>query len=109
VVKWSTLGAGKIFTAIHADRDVASLAVAGDLDRTTAAQFRAALAKASALGPGDLVIDISAAEFCDSTALDEFARGVQICMERGTRLCIFGATDVVRRRFATIGILEPLD
>ena len=58
----------------HRDADVVTVAVVGEVDISTATQLSAAGLRALECGAGELVIDLTAVTFMDSTGLGRLVR-----------------------------------
>jgi anti-sigma B factor antagonist len=84
-------------------RDVALVAVAGELDLYTAGEFAEALNEAIATKPGTVVVDLSAATFVDSTALGTLVHRAKLLGSSG-RLAIVATDPQIRRVFDVTGL-----
>ena len=56
--------------------------------------------------PAEMLIDLSALDYCDSSGLREFIRAAKLCAGNGTRLRVGGARGRVRRVFELTGIAD---
>jgi anti-sigma B factor antagonist len=75
-----------------------------EIDINNAAGLRAALLDAAAPGPGTLVVDMSATQFCDAAGLHVLVRAHQQAQARGGELLLVLPTTTVLRIFAIAGI-----
>jgi anti-sigma B factor antagonist len=80
---------------IDTSGDAPVIAAVGVLDLETAAQLRAALTRVIYEGATEVVLDLAAVDFIDSTALGVIARAAQQC-----QLVVRGASPPLRRLFA---------
>jgi anti-sigma B factor antagonist len=79
------------------------IAVFGELDFTTAAQVREVLEQVLG-GDGEVVVDLRACAFIDSSGLAALAGAALRLKEEGRHLVIRGVRDRVRRTFEIAGL-----
>ena len=84
-------------------RQTTVVAVAGELDLSSAPQLKWALEDVEADGERHLVVDLSEVSFIDSTALGVLV-GAQRALQPGMRLAIVCAEETVRRIFELTGL-----
>jgi anti-sigma B factor antagonist len=84
------------------------LSLCGELDISSAPAFAEALAAASANRPRELLIDIAAVEFIDSTGLRAILAAKVLCEERSCDFALTESAPSVERLFAVTGVLEHL-
>jgi anti-anti-sigma factor len=85
------------------------LAVAGEIDLATVADFEDALDKAIAVdGTPRVVVDFSEVSFCDSTGLAVLDRAYEQAAQRGITLQLVKPQRGVRRLLEIAGMLEGL-
>jgi anti-sigma B factor antagonist len=90
----------------------ARLVLQGELYLATAPVLAVNVIRACSKKPAELIIDLSALDYCDSSGLREFIRAAKLCAGNGTKLRVGGARGKVRRVFELTGIanvvgLEP--
>jgi anti-anti-sigma factor len=85
-----------------------TLALAGELDLSTAAKLQAAIDEQVGRGRHRLVVDLAELTFCDSTGLTTFVRGNRDCTAKGGWLRLAGARGHVARVIGISGLLEVL-
>ncbi|GGZ47347.1 anti-sigma factor antagonist [Streptomyces subrutilus] len=81
--------------------------VAGELDADRAGAVLTELIRAVATGSGDVVADVSAVTFCDSSGLNALLRARMAAGEAGRRLCLAGANPQLERLLELTGV-RPL-
>jgi anti-anti-sigma factor len=89
------------------------LVLEGELYLATAPMLAVNVIRACTDKPAEMLIDLSALDYCDSSGLREFIRAAKLCAGNGTTLRVGGARGRVRRVFELTGIaevvgLEPL-
>lgn len=84
-------------------RQTTVIAVAGELDLSTAPRLKWALEDVEADGERHLVVDLSEVGFIDSTALGVLV-GAQRALHPGMRLAVVCANETVRRIFELTGL-----
>lgn len=89
-------------TETHGDKFLAS--VAGEIDAHTVPKLRTCLEEAVADGYCDLVIDLSAVPFIDSTGIGVLATTLRASRENGGGVSLVGVRDNVLRIFALLGL-----
>jgi anti-sigma B factor antagonist len=82
------------------------LAVAGDLDMSTAASLTSAAMALIAAGTRDVIIDARNLAFCDSSGLAAFVQIATRVGPLGGRLAIAGPQSIVRRILEISGLDE---
>ena len=80
-----------------------TIALAGELDYARRAELDDVVARGIA-APGDVVLDLHAVSFLDSSGLGAVARLAEALAERGATLCLAGATDRVRSVLELAGL-----
>lgn len=80
------------------------VAPSGEIDIYTAPRLRGALVQVLEDGVRDLVVDLSAVEFIDSTALGVLIGGVRRVNDVGGRMAIVVATRPVARALSVTGL-----
>src|SRR4051812_29518971 len=81
----------------------------GDADLSTVPQLADALAQAATLGTRDLVVDVAAARFWDSSALRALATISSELVGAGRGCRIVGAGRATRRLIPAAALAAPLD
>ena len=85
------------------------VAVVGEIDLATVADFEAALATAVAVdGTPRVVVDFREVGFCDSSGIAALDRAYQRAADRGGSLRLTGLQRGVSRLLEVTGMLEPL-
>ena len=87
--------------------DVTVLRCAGEIDISTGPILEDGLQRAYAAG-GDLVLDMSAVSFMDSTGLGLFVTAAKACTSAGTRIGIAGAAPMVVKVLTVTGLNKLL-
>ena len=87
--------------------DVTVLRCAGEIDISTGPILEDGLRQAYAAG-GDLVLDMSAVSFMDSTGLGLFVTAAKACTGAGTRIGIAGAAPIVVKVLTVTGLIKML-
>lgn len=70
------------------------VAVAGEIDLLTQEEFAATLTTATASAPEELVLDLSAVQFCDSAGLRQLIVVTRSCRASGINLSIKPSTTI---------------
>jgi anti-anti-sigma factor len=83
------------------------LAIGGELDLASAAQFERQLGELCALG-GELVVDLSGLAFVDSAGIRLLLEARHRARHRGGSLIVLGASGHVRRVLEVAGVLDIL-
>lgn len=86
-----------------------TVVLAGDLDLAAAPALRRLLAKECALQPVELVIDVSALEFIDSSGLSTLVRADKALSADGGMLVLRGASQRVRRLLEITSLAHLLE
>lgn len=84
--------------------DVAVLHLRGELDATTAADLRAALATLVARPIPRIVVDLAGLRFCDSVGLSAFIVSKQVITLSGGWLRFAGASPFLQGLMETVGL-----
>ncbi len=84
------------------------IAVGGELHVSTAPDFSRLLNEAIGDGGGDVVLDLSAVEFIDSTGLMVLANAASRAGESGQSLALLRGAEPVQRLMAITGLEEHL-
>ncbi|MGZ4413929.1 MAG: STAS domain-containing protein [Gaiellaceae bacterium] len=93
---------------VHLPGDVAIVSLLGEHDLATASEVRNALTFAVAQGT-HLVVDLSGAEFIDSSIIHALLESVELAAVEGRRVSLQVQTDAsVRRVLEITGVLEAL-
>ena len=85
------------------------LAVRGEVDLHTAPKVQYAIERAVGNGADAVVVDMSAIEFMDSTALSTFMRAKDHLGERNISLRLAAPSQAVERIFAVTGFQDYFD
>lgn len=81
------------------------LALAGEIDLYTAPKLQSELTAALAAGkPAQLVVDMSAVEFCDSTGMNVLLAAHRLANERGGDLTLAAPRAAVRKILEVTGL-----
>ena len=91
------------------DNGSARLIVGGEIDVSVAHELAAAVDKACAAAPSQLLIDLAAVSFCDSSGIAQLVRAVQMCDNTGTECRIEHSAPIVRRAFDACGLGDILE
>ena len=89
--------------------ELVRIAVAGELDLSSALTFDEELRRAEERRPKTLVIDLSGLRFLDSTGLRLIMSAQARARKRGVRLAIVEGGDAVKRIFRLAGVNRRLD
>jgi anti-anti-sigma factor len=81
----------------------------GEHDMSTATDLADALAAASAVGDGDVVVDLSEVRFMDSTIITELARGQDALRSQSRALMLRAPSKFARRLLEVCGLVGPSD
>jgi anti-sigma B factor antagonist len=85
------------------------LAASGELDLASAPQMAAALGQRIAAGAGDVVVDLSGLQFCDSTGLSVFVEAHRSLQNAGRRLVLRNPSSRVHKLLVTTKLDQVLD
>jgi anti-anti-sigma factor len=85
-----------------------TIALGGELGIVDAAALREQLRQALALGPGDLALDLSDVQACDSAGVQLLLSLRRSLAERGDALQLLNPAEPVRHALATLGLLDLL-
>lgn len=81
------------------------LALAGEIDLYTAPRLQSELTRAlSAADAAQIVVDMSAVEFCDSTGMNVLLAALRRARERGGDLVLAGPRPAVRKILQVTGL-----
>lgn len=89
--------------------DTTVAVLVGELDAHTCDAVGEQVVSAVADGARDVVVDLSGVSFLDSSGLRVLVRTRQEVLERGGRLRLRGATDVVERVLQITGLAETFE
>ena len=89
--------------------DQVRIALAGELDLSSALTFDEEVRRAEERQPKTLVIDLSGLRFLDSTGLRLIMSAQARARKRGMRLAIVEGGDAVKRIFRLAGVNRRLD
>lgn len=84
------------------------LAVAGDLDMASSGLLESAIATAAESQPHEIVLDLRAVGFVDSTGLRVIISASQDLAGQGTRVCVDGLSGAAQRLLEITGVIEHL-
>ncbi|MGI5239789.1 STAS domain-containing protein [Dactylosporangium sp. CA-139066] len=84
------------------------IALDGDLDQTTAAGLREALADALEAKPAAVHVDLTRVTFIDSSGLGALVRAHQYALGLGCRLTLDGVSDTLYERLQIAGVADLL-
>jgi anti-anti-sigma factor len=96
------------FSATLSVNGDAKVALAGELDMATAPELVRALAPVVETGPPEVVLDLSALSFIDSSGLGVLVDTQQRLTADGRHLCIDGARPSARKVFEIAGLVDYL-
>ena len=85
------------------------IAVAGELDLSSALTFDEELRRAEEREPKTLVLDLSGLKFLDSTGLRLIMSAQARARKRGHRFAVVQGTEAVQRIFRLAGVTRRLD
>ena len=86
-----------------------TVAVSGELDLATQAQFERALTGALVRGTRELVIDLTALDFIDATGIGALMRYSHKARRRGIHISISLGDGEPRRALALSGLIDTFD
>lgn len=89
--------------------ELVRIALAGELDLSSALTFDEEIRRAEERDPTTLVIDLSGLKFLDSTGLRLIMSAQARARKRGRRLAIVEGTEAVQRIFRLAGVNRRLD
>jgi anti-sigma B factor antagonist len=97
-----------IETGIQSDQTV-TIALSGEVDYTTAQQFREAVCGVLTGGHvRGLIIDLARVSFLDSTGVGSIVVARRICTEFGVRLQLRDVNPFIARLFSVLGVSDLL-
>jgi len=82
------------------------MTLSGDLDAFTSRRLRERLAEVFASGPEEIVIDLAAVEFIDSTALGVLVGALKLARQNGGDVRLRGATPAAKQVFDVTGLSD---
>lgn len=82
------------------------LSLTGELDLVSAPKLEGELMTVESAGPGELLIDLEAVEFIDSTGLRVLLGATRRARAAGQKLLVRHVRGQVRRLFEIAGVLE---
>lgn len=91
------------------DDQAVRLIVAGDIDLATVTSLEERAVGALEHAPGELVLDLSGVEFCDSTGVAALLRVRNGTVGSGRGFRMEGVSSAVKRVLATVGLIEALN
>ena len=89
--------------------DQVRIAVAGELDLSSALTFDEEIRRAEEREPRTLVLDLSALKFLDSTGLRLIMSAQARARKRGHRFAVVQGSEAVQRIFRLAGVTRRLD
>lgn len=91
-----------------AEPGVIVLAVTGDLDLATSEHLERAITDAAGDHPAEIVLDLRAVNFMDSSGLRAIVASGEDLAGAGTRVCIDGLSGAAQRLLEVTGLIEHL-
>jgi anti-sigma B factor antagonist len=85
-----------------------TLALQGELDIASAPMLEGTVEDICAQAPKELILDMTAVEFVDSSGLNAILRGKALCEERGCEFCLSPAQRPVERVFEVTRLIDRL-
>lgn len=85
------------------------LAASGELDLASAPQMATVLSQRIASGTGDVVVDLSGLQFCDSTGLSVFVEAHRTLQAADRRLILRSPSSRVHKLLVTTKLDQVLD
>jgi anti-sigma B factor antagonist len=98
----SVIGRLRMLTKVDGERH--TIVLSGELDIASAQVLEDALAEACAAGAKELVLDMAAVEFMDSTGLRAILRGKSLCEEHHCAYSLTPAQRPVERTLELTGV-----
>lgn len=96
-------------SALRVEENQDALAVSGELDLASAPQLGLAVERRIAAGQGDVVLDLSGLQFCDSTGLSVFVDAHRSLRAQGRRLILRNPSSRVNKLLATTKLDQELE
>lgn len=93
----------------HSDPRGVVLALAGELDLSSAPELERALEEASAQAVERLILDLAELSFMDSTGVSVLIRAKQEAEARGGVIAVRAPNGQVRRLLGLVGLLDRLE
>jgi anti-anti-sigma factor len=84
------------------------LALSGELDLASSAALEEALDRATAAGPEQVILDLRALEFMDSTGLSVLVKAHQRAEDAGTRFGLVKGPAQVQRLLGLTGVADRI-
>ncbi len=100
---------GEFSVAVHPDRCQVVVAPSGELDLATRDQVACELAQARGVGFTDVVLDLRAVSFIDSSGLQTILEQARAARRDDCRFRIINGPAAIRRLFELTGIADALD
>ena len=100
---------GEFSVAVHPDRRQVVVAPSGDLDLATRDQVARELAHVRTAGFSDVVLDLRAVSFIDSSGLQMILEEARAAEHDSCRFRLISGPAAVRRLFELTGIADELD
>jgi anti-anti-sigma factor len=104
----SARSVGRLSIATSVDGERHRVVLGGELDIGSTAALEATLAEACAAGAKEVVLDMGAVEFIDSSGLSAIVRCKMLCEEHGCGYSLTPAQRPVQGVFEVTGIAERL-
>ena len=99
----------EIVTRLDPDAGTTTVSLLGEVDVLTVDQVRVALEEALAARPREIVVDLSALEFIDSTGLGALIFGFQRARDAGIGYRLARPTRSVHQVLVLSGVLEVVE
>ena len=101
--EWAT---SDVIERVERNGSETTVTLSGELDVSTIAMVSAVLEDECVRKPSRIVLDLTAVDFVDSSALHAFVVANQRLAEHGGSLRITGVSDVIRRTFEIVRLDE---
>jgi anti-anti-sigma factor len=93
---------------VHTTDEATVLAVSGELDLASSAEFARALEQAAGSDPGLVVLDLREVEFMDSSGLAVLVKAHQRAHDAGQRFGVINGSPQVQRLLSLTGMDERM-
>lgn len=93
---------------MNAERDIAVVALEGEIDLSAAPEAERLIAEAEARGPAQLVVDLRAVTFMDSSGLRVLLTAHRRAEENGRTFALVRGGESVDRLLEVTGLVERL-